>query len=304
MLYRKIIIHPSDGYFQDYTDVVRTPEPNVRLHIILFVLTLMTTTCCGSFLADRNPFSSLEGFVAGFPFSLTLLGILGVHEFGHYFASRRWRVNVTLPYFIPFPFPPIGTFGAVIKMRSSIPNRKALVDIGTAGPLAGFVVSIVATIIGLHYSTILPVEATDASFSYILGESLMFKFLTWVTLGSLAENQNVILHPMAFAGWLGFFVTALNLIPFGQLDGGHILFAVSPRTHDLFRRIRIPLLLLFGITFWSGWFVWAIILLILGSRHPYPDFSEPDIGTRRHILAALALIIFVLCIIPMPVRVG
>jgi len=304
MLYRKTIIRPSDGYFQDYADAARPPEQNLRLHIILFLLTLLTTTCCGSFLADRNPFTSLDGFAAGLPFSVTLLCILGVHEFGHYFASRRWRVNVTLPYFIPVPLPPIGTFGAVIKMRSSIPNRKALVDIGVAGPIAGFVVSIAATIIGLRYSTVLPIDTTDVSMAYILGESFMFKFLTWITLGTLAENQNVILHPMAFAGWLGFFVTALNLIPFGQLDGGHILFAVSPRTHDLLRRIRIPVLLLLGITFWSGWFVWAIILLILGSRHPYPDYSEPDIGTLRYILAALALVIFVLCMMPMPIMVG
>ena len=304
MLYRKIFIRPGDGYFRDYTDPAQPPRAGYRLHAILFFLTVLTTTCCGAFMAGKNPFTSFLGFASGFPFSLTLLAILGIHEFGHYFVSRRWKVNVTLPYFIPVPLPPIGTFGAVIKMRSTIPNRKALVDIGCAGPIAGFLVSIAATWYGLMHSTVMPLESGGTALSYGLGESLMFKLMSLMTLGVTGTTHDIILHPMAFAGWLGFFVTALNLIPFGQLDGGHILFAISPRAHDLLRRVRIPVLLLLGIIFWSGWIVWAIILLLLGSRHPYPDYSEPDIGLARRAIAFCTLVIFVLCIMPMPIRVA
>ena len=304
MLYRKIFIFPSDGYFRDYAEPAQNQAPRWRLHLILFFLTLLTTTCCGAYMAGENPFGSLAGFASGFPFSLTLLAILGIHEFGHYFVSRLWKVNVTLPYFIPVPLPPIGTFGAIIKMRSTIPNRKALIDIGAAGPIAGFLVSIAATWYGLKLSTVMPLVGGETGMGFGLGESLMFKFLSLSALGVTGENADILLHPMAFAGWLGFFVTALNLIPFGQLDGGHVLFAVSPRLHDLLRRIRIPLLILLGITLWNGWFVWAILLLFLGSRHPHPDYSEPDVGLLRKAIAAAALVIFVLCIIPMPVQAG
>jgi membrane-associated protease RseP (regulator of RpoE activity) len=304
MLYRRIIINPGDGYFHDYTPPQAPAYRNYSTHIILFVLTIITTTCCGALMSEANPFTSLSGFAAGIPFSFSLLCILGVHEFGHYFAGRLWRVNVTLPYFIPVPLPPIGTFGAVIKMRSSIPNRKALVDIGSSGPIAGFMVAIIATVIGLKYSTIVPVDRSTDVVHYLLGESLMFKFLSWLTLGPLPASQDIMIHPVAFAGWIGFFVTALNLIPFGQLDGGHILFAVSPRIHSLINRIRFPLLILMGLTFWNGWFVWAFILLIIGSRHPAPDYSEPSLGFGRTLVALVTLIIFIICIIPVPVKVG
>jgi membrane-associated protease RseP (regulator of RpoE activity) len=301
MLYRKTIIRPEDGYFQDYTGSTRPAGINYKLHIILFVLTLITTTGSGAFLEGNNPFSGLTAFLSGLPFSLTLLSILGIHEFGHYFVARRWQVNVTPPYFIPVPLPPIGTFGAIIKMRSSIPSRNALVDIGAAGPIAGFIVSIAATIIGLNLSTVMPLDSGPSGGGYGLGESIIFKGLSIITLGTTGAEADIMLHPMAFAGWLGFFVTALNLIPFGQLDGGHILFAVSPRTHDLLRKLSTPLLLLLGITFWSGWLVWAVILFFLGSRHPLPDSFEPRLGLRRRITATLTLVIFMLCIMPMPI---
>ncbi len=302
MLYRKIIINPSNGYFKDYS-ALKPSQNNPRTNVILFLATLITTTAVGSLMAGSNPFTSIGGLAKGMSFSITLLSILGVHEFGHYFAARYWGVSVTLPYFIPAPFPPIGTFGAVIKMKSPIPNRKALVDIGAAGPIAGFIIAVVASIIGLSMSEIIPSRAAESLIYLPLGDSIIFKFLIQMALGSLPDNTDIILHPVAFAGWLGLFVTALNLIPFGQLDGGHVLFALSPRFHELLRRIRIPLLLFMGLTFWAGWYVWALILLFIGRPHPYPDNMDAKLGMLRKIIAFAAIIIFFLSIIPTPVTV-
>lgn len=303
MLYRKMIINPSDGYFKDYYEA-KPSRSNPRVNILLFLATLVTTTAIGSFMAGSNPFTSIGGLVKGLSFSIALLSILGIHEFGHYFAAKYWRVNVTLPYFIPAPFPPIGTFGAVIKMKSSIPNRKALVDIGAAGPIAGFIVAVAASIIGLGMSEIIPSRAAESLIYLPLGDSIIFKFLIYVVLGPLPDNFDIILHPVAFAGWLGLFVTALNLIPFGQLDGGHILFALSPRFHELLRRIRIPLLLFMGLTFWAGWYIWALILLYIGRPHPHPDRMDDKLGTLRKVIAITSIIIFILCIMLTPVKVG
>ena len=302
MLYRKLIIKPSDGYFKDYSTVKQSVS-NIRTNIILLLATIFTTTVIGSLMSDVNPFTSIHGLTKGLSFSIPLLSILGIHEFGHYFAAKYWGVSVTLPYFIPAPFPPIGTFGAVIKMKSSIPNRKALVDIGAAGPIAGFIVAIAVSIIGLSMSEIIPSRPAESFFYLPLGDSIIFRFLADIVLGKVPENSDVFLHPIAFAGWLGLFVTALNLIPFGQLDGGHILFALSPRFHELLRRIRIPILLLMGLTFWTGWYVWALILFFIGSPHPYPDYMDYKLGTSRKIIAFIAIIIFFLCIIPTPVKV-
>lgn len=302
MNYRRTIFYPEDGYFSDAPEQELRHTNTIRTHIILFLATVLTTTAVGAIMSEHNPFTSITGFMSGFPFSITLLGILGVHEFAHYFSARKWHISVTLPYFIPAPFLPIGTFGAVIRMKSSIPSRKALVDVGASGPIAGFIVAIAASIVGLHLSKV--TMATGTSTGYILGESLLFKFLSYLVLGKLPENANVSLHPVAFAGWIGLFVTALNLIPLGQLDGGHVLFALSPRIHELLRKIRLPLLLLMGLTFWEGWYVWAVLSLFFGRNHPYPNRMEYSIGPVRTSLAVTALIIFILCITPTPIKVG
>ncbi len=304
MQYRRVIIHPSDGFFKEPERNTAPEKQNYRLHILLFTATLLTTTFIGATMEGGNPFVNVGDIAQGLPFSLTLLLFLGTHEFGHYFAARRWNVRVTLPYFIPAPFPPIGTFGAVIKMRSAIPSRKALIDVGAAGPLAGFVIAVAASIIGLHLSDITTTQAVNSEEFIMLGDSLAFKFMSYLVYGPLPENADISLHPVAFAGWLGLFVTALNLLPIGQLDGGHILFAISPHVHEMVRRIRIPLLLLLGFTFWSGWFIWAIILLFIGQPHPYPRKMEPELDTVRKTAAAAALIIFILCMMPAPIIVG
>jgi len=303
MLYRKIIIKPSDGYFQDYSPV-NPKKGSLSTHVILFIATLITTTVVGAIMAGANPVTSPLGIARGLPFSLTLLTILGIHEFGHYFAARSWKIDVTLPYFIPAPFIPIGTFGAVIKMKSTIPNRKALIDVGATGPVAGFVVSIIACVVGLHMSSFGQFKPDELSGNLLLGESLIFRLLGYLVHGSVPDSEILTLHPVAFAGWLGLFVTALNLIPIGQLDGGHILFALSPRIHEFIRRLRLPILLLMGVTFWSGWYLWAVILFFIGGPHPYPDYMDSRIGVFRRILAISTLAIFVLCIIPAPVKTG
>ena len=304
MRYRRIIIHPGDGYFNDYVETAPQKQANYRLHIVLFLLTVLTTTAVGAIMSGSNPFTSLQGFTDGFPFSFTLLCILGVHEFAHYFTARNWKIQVTLPYFIPAPFLPIGTFGAVIKMKSSIPSRKALVDVGVSGPIAGFIVAVIACIVGLSWSDINYVVPDNTAGSFILGEPLIFKFLSSVLFGELSDQAWINLHPVAYAGWLGLFVTALNLIPLGQLVGGHVLFALSPRIHELFRKLRFPILIFMGITLWYGWFVWAVFSLVFARNHPYPDRMESHVGPERMFLAIAALIIFILCFIPTPVKVG
>jgi len=304
MNYRRIVINPSDGYFRDVSELKPSEKTSGHIHLFLFLATVFTTMAAGSFIAtQQNPFGSIGIFLKGLPFSVSILSILGIHEFAHYFSARYWGIHVTLPYFIPAPVLPIGTFGAVIKMKSSIPNRKALVDVGASGPIAGFIVAVIACVVGLKMSRVVPIETFESGVGYILGESLLFKLLSFVTLPSMPDNYVVILHPIAFAGWIGLFVTALNLIPIGQLDGGHVLFALSPELHRMLRRIRIPLLLLLGLTFWSGWYVWAVLSLFFGRAHPLPDRMDASIGKIRTAVAVTAIIIFIICIMPVPIRV-
>jgi len=301
MLYRRIIIN-SDGFFNFAKPKENRFRNSWKFHLLLFITTLVTTTGVGAIMAGGT-LTSFSGILKGIPFSISLLAILGVHEFAHYFAAKRWGISVTLPYFIPAPILPIGTFGAVISMRSSIPNRKALIDVGASGPIAGFIVAVIATVIGLKMSQIVSLDSLGKDFSYYYGDSLIFKLLVRLILGEIPEGHDVLLNPVAFAGWIGLFVTALNLLPIGQLDGGHIVFALSTRYHELIRRIRIPLLLLLGLIFWEGWYVWALLSLFFGKAHPYPDYMETKLDYKRKIIAVVSIIIFMLCIIFIPVSV-
>ena len=299
MLYRKKIIYPGEDYFTDTRNVATKKQSRPYLHLLLFLATVVTTTAVGTLMSE-NP-DSMSGLLQGMSFSLTIILILGIHEFAHYFTARSWGIDVTLPYFIPAPIPPIGTFGAVIKMKSSIPSRRALIDVGASGPIAGFLASMIAGYIGLNLSKVV---STGSEGMFYLGDPMIFKFIAFITTGGLDQSQDVLLHPVAFAAWIGFFVTALNLLPIGQLDGGHILFAISPRVHELVRRIRIPLLILLGISFWSGWYVWAVLSLFFGRAHPYPDRMDSSIGGLRSAIAAAAVVIFFMCIMLQPVIVA
>ncbi len=227
---------------------VRPPvrkAPNPHINIILFLTTFFTTTFAGTLMEASPSEPILSQLDKGLPFSLTLLAILLFHEFGHYFMAKKHQVDTTLPYFIPAPLG-IGTFGAVIKMRSPLNSKRALFDIGVAGPLAGVIVAIPAIIIGLQFSEIRPVSGLEGGIS--LGSSLLFSLLARISVGAIPENHDIIVHSMAFAGWIGLLVTMLNLLPVGQLDGGHVAYAVLGREwHRKIASLILPLLLILGI---------------------------------------------------------
>lgn len=275
--------------------------------LILFVLTIITTLIAGALQQGVNPLANPEKIYLGLPFSLTLMSILLTHEMGHYLTSKMHGVDATLPFFIPAPPIPfiIGTLGAFIKMRSPIMNRKALVDIGASGPLAGFVVSIVATYIGLQMSQIVPGVITGG---FNFGSSLIFNGIAYLALGSIASSQDItiVLHPIAFAGWIGFFVTSLNLLPIGQLDGGHITYAVLGKKHYLISFIMTSILVVFGILGilgifgWSGWLMWGILVSFIGLRHPPIMDYDSHLDMKRKIIGWLSLLVFILTFIPLP----
>jgi membrane-associated protease RseP (regulator of RpoE activity) len=270
------------------------------LHIFLFAITFLSTFLAGAMQAGVNVLEEPEKIYKGFPFALTLMSILLAHELSHYFASRKHRVNATLPYFIPAPTI-IGTFGAFIKMKSPITTRQALLDIGVSGPLAGFIISIVVSIIGLFLSQVVPIQKTEGSLN--LGDSLLFSFLSNLILDYRPGAQDILLHPVAFAGWIGFFVTSINLIPVGQLDGGHIAYALFGEKHVYLSKILVPLMFLLGFFLWAGWAIWALLMLILGLRHPPILYGEVPLDGKRRFLGWLAFGIFILTFIPVPFKI-
>jgi membrane-associated protease RseP (regulator of RpoE activity) len=218
---------------------------------------------------------------------------------GHYLVSRRHHIDATLPYFIPAPTF-IGTFGAFIKMRSPVKDKRVLLDVGAAGPLAGIIVTIPILIIGLKLSEVKIVE-TSLEGGFTLGSSLILSFLTKVILGNLPDNYHIIIHPLGFAGWIGLLVTSLNLIPFGQLDGGHIAYAVFGKKTEIIS--KIVLIALLGLGIWGSrtWLVWAIILLVmLGAKHPPPLDHDVPLDGRRKAISVITLFVFILTFIPVP----
>ncbi len=270
------------------------------IHIILFVLTLISTVLAGMLQKGIDPLSEPYRFYEGLPFALTLLTILMSHELSHYFASKKHRTIATLPYFIPAPSI-IGTFGAFIKMKSPITTRSALIDIGASGPIAGFIVSIFATIVGLSFSDVIKTSGSDVGI--VLGDSLLFSLLSKLILGTPPEGYDILLNPVAFAGWIGFFVTSLNLIPIGQLDGGHIAYGVLRERHHVVSKILIVFLVILGIFYWHGWIVWAVLLIILGTYHPPVLYWEMPLLQSRKVISYIALIIFILTFIPTPFKI-
>ena len=251
------------------------------IKIILFLLTLGSTY-----------------FVQGFAYSIAIMSILLAHEMGHYFMSRRYGIPATLPYFIPFPLSPFGTFGAVIKMKGFITSKRALFDIGVAGPLAGFIVAIPFTVLGIKWST---VQVITPGMPYMqLGDPLLFKVLQRLIIGAIPPGHDLILHPFGYAGWVGLFVTALNLLPVGQLDGGHVLYAVcGERSKWIFGAVIIALALT-AVFFNPGWLLLVILLLIFGMRHPQPMDMETGLDAPRKILAVVILLIFIASFTPTP----
>jgi membrane-associated protease RseP (regulator of RpoE activity) len=269
------------------------------LHIILFIITFLTTLAAGALQKGVNVIKAPDRIMEGLPFAGTLMTILLCHEFSHYLSSKKHHTKATLPYFIPAPSI-IGTFGAFIKMKSPIITRKALIDIGASGPIAGFVVSVIACIIGLSMSEVVPLSQVEGALS--LGDSILFSFLSRVIKGVMPENHDVFLHPIAFAGWIGLFITSLNLIPIGQLDGGHIAFAILGERHRYLSIFLVGTLGIFGIFFWEGWALWALLMLILGIKHPPIIYWEVPLDPARRLVGILALIIFIITFIPSPFK--
>ena len=264
----------------------------------LFAVTVLTTLMAGALQAGVNPIENPSEIWKGIPFSFTLLLILGCHELGHWVASRRHGVDVSFPYFIPGPTL-VGTFGAFIAMKSPVADRNALIDIGAAGPLAGLAVTIPVLFAGLALSQIVPAAQTEGVGIH-LGESALFSAVNWLVNGTIGPEQDVILHPMAFAGWIGLLVTSLNLIPVGQLDGGHIVYAIfGPRQREVAWMV-VGMLLVLGIVGWEGWLIWGGILLALGVRHPPVIYDWGELDNRRLAVGYLAMLCFALTFTPIP----
>jgi membrane-associated protease RseP (regulator of RpoE activity) len=312
--------------------VIQPPKRRTWLHALLFLATVFTTLCIGAHMQET--FNQNLGLFSqdldyfpwqwiwqdwhrlwlGIPFSASLLGILTAHELGHYVVCVRRRVFATLPFFIPAPTL-IGTLGAFIRIKSPIRSRADLFDIGIAGPIAGFVVAVPIMIYGLLASKLLIGPAAEAATaaasnpsngSMLLGFPLIFKIAHWVSaaLGSKAAIAQapvagLYLHPVAMAAWVGMFATSLNLLPGGQLDGGHIIFAFNPRLHRPVSLLSILVLLPLSWFCWAGWLLWAVVLRFTGGRHPdVPLF--PPLDTKRRVLAFFALIMLALTLTPAP----
>jgi membrane-associated protease RseP (regulator of RpoE activity) len=305
---------PPNPYWENRE--ARYQRRSLAIAVSLFLLTLISTLAVGaqfasSYAAGQSPdfedffstYSTLlthpQLLLAGVPFAFTLIGILLAHELGHFFACRYYGISASYPYFIPAPTL-IGTMGAFIRIRSPIYNRKALFDVGLAGPVVGFLFAIPALAIAVLNSKVVPFS--DAHASIVFGEPLALRLLVSILRPGVAPGD-LLLHPVGRAAWVGLFATALNLLPGGQLDGGHIMYAAASKYH---RRITIGvalLLLPLGLFFWKGWILWSIILLGLGFRHPPLLNRLEQLDRSRLIWIGVAILMFVLCFMPMPVLV-
>jgi membrane-associated protease RseP (regulator of RpoE activity) len=272
------------------------------IHLVLFLATGLTTVVAGAMQQGVIPWETPWEIYKGLPFSLTLLVILLCHEMGHYLMARYHRLDVSLPYFLPAPPIPfvIGTLGAFIRIRSPILNKPALMDVGAAGPLSGVLVTLPLLVIGLQLSEIRMVPGGAELPGIVLGESILFKIMCWLTLGPLPENANLIMHPMAFAGWIGLLVTNINLIPVGQLDGGHVSYALFGERSQQIAKIFYLLLIVFGLMEWSGWLVWVVLLYFMGFVHPPPlEFWVP-LDDKRRVIGYITIAVFILTFMPAP----
>jgi membrane-associated protease RseP (regulator of RpoE activity) len=282
----------------------------VWLHVLLFGLTLFTTTVVGlghyaSFLSEfgaRNVSAGWASLGYGAWYSLTILAILGAHEMGHYVACRYYRVDASLPYFIPMLGVLTGTFGAVIRIREPILRKRALFDIGIAGPIAGFVVAVPALFVGLWLSNLAPLPRTFTGLE--LGEPLLFKGAAWLVWGTPKEGLTLNMHPMVFAAWFGLLATALNLFPIAQLDGGHISYAVfGPRSTTItFAALGVAAILTVLSLSWIVWTLMIVAMLfIAGPRHPPVMDEMIPLDATRKWLAVFAAVMFALCFTPAPI---
>lgn len=311
------------------------PASNPWINVVLFGLTLLSMAFVGATYGytgetlPETPSAWLAFFAEGIPFMLAMMGILLAHELGHYFAARYHKMAVTLPYFIPLPFSIIGTMGAVIRLKEPPVNKRVLLDVGVAGPLAGLVVAVPILLYGLFTSplTTLPMPADlppgqtlsleGNSLIYILAKLLAFgRFLPLPATFELPPvlhmaffyltgwpkpygGTDVLLNDLAWAGWAGLLITGLNLIPAGQLDGGHALYVLIGRHARLAVTVIVGALVVLGFL-WNGWFLWAALIFFLGRQHAEPLDQITEAGPGRKALAVLALALFVALFTPIP----
>ncbi len=319
--------------------VIRTRPSNPWINLLLFVATLLSVLFAGVLYGYQGPvpedqgellLTLLRALPQGMPFAASLLAILLAHEFGHYLAARYHKTAVTLPYFLPFPGNLFGTLGAFIRMKEPPRDRRILLDIGLAGPLAGLAVAIPVLLLGLALSEVstLPSSSGQAANLTLEGNSILYLAAKWLVKGELLPapasyngvppslywlqyfflglpapfgGRDVLLHPVAWAGWAGLLVTALNLMPVGQLDGGHLMYVLLGRAASRLWPFLIVGLLAFGLV-WQGWWIWAALLFFLGRVHARPLDEITPLDPRRRSLAIFGLIIFLLTFTPIPLR--
>jgi hypothetical protein len=288
----------------------------IWVNILLFVVTVFTTFYVGISLSLNYLYADSiaqetqapvtiemvmdpQVLSLSFIYMVVLLGILLGHEFGHFLACRYYRINATLPYFIPWPAI-IGTMGALIKIKSPITRKKQLFDIGVAGPLTGFILSVPALVYGLSLSKAVLYIPQEGVFAIEFGEPLILKIIGAVVFKGIPSDYNVFLHPVAFAGWVGMLVTSFNLFPVGQLDGGHISYALLGERARRIGQFFIAIFIVMGFVFWPGWFVWALLLTFLGMKHPPIIDENIPLSPGRKFIAYLMVLIFIISFIPDP----
>ncbi|UCD97904.1 MAG: site-2 protease family protein [Chloroflexota bacterium] len=320
--------------------IVKPRPSNPWINLILFIVTGVSVIFAGTLFEYRGPISSdlnemmpflLPALLRGLAFAGTLLAILLAHEFGHYLAARYHRSEVTLPYFIPFPFSPFGTMGAFIQLKEPPKNKRILLDIGIAGPLAGLVIAIPLLFLGLYLSELdkLPLFLANGQAISLEGNSILYLIMKYIIFGDWLPApinlaglnpflywlryfftgqpipygaQDVMLHPVAWAGWAGLLITALNLIPAGQLDGGHILYSLFGKKSRILLPFVLVALIILG-TVWSGWWLWAFLIFLLGRMHAEPLDQITPLDPRRRALAVFGLVVFILVFTPIPLSV-
>jgi membrane-associated protease RseP (regulator of RpoE activity) len=288
-----------------FAEEVARPFP--WMNVLLFGATCISTTLVGAVLmADFNGRlgNSVFGFlgsivrspsilISGLPFSIAIMTILMAHEMGHYLTCRYYGIDASLPYFIPWI---TGTMGAFIKIRAPIPDRASLLEVGIAGPIAGFVFAVPTLVIALLNSSF--IKVTDHGFGF--GEPLIFKIFEFLLHKAPPAGMDLRLHPIGYAAWFGFFATALNLLPVGQLDGGHVTYSLLGEWHLKISRAIVIVLVPLGVFYWQGWLVWTTVLLLLGTRHPMTLNDYVALRPRHIRLGWFGLAMFVLCFTPMP----
>jgi membrane-associated protease RseP (regulator of RpoE activity) len=302
---------PAPPFFPYYRPMRRKFQDRVWKHVLLLVLTVATTTFVGteyylSFASDfgrRAITFSPSLFWQGLWYSVPVLLILGAHEMGHYLCCRKYNVDASLPYFIPLPVPPTGTLGAVIKIREMFPTRTILFDIGVAGPIAGFVALLPVLVWGMALSQVVPAPRLENGLAF--GEPLLFRFVSWMMFGVIPDSQALNAHPMVFASWFGMLATALNLLPFGQLDGGHLTHATLQRHSTIISGATV-LAAVVMCFFSSSWMATTVIMIVMlfvvGPRHPRVINEDEPLAPGRNAIAVFALVMLILCFTPIPIQ--